>query len=195
MAFWKEKQEGNRTLKEVIGIVQEPSGTLETDALQLATLQRETCVTNTVLRRYYWFSQFVFRAEHTLMLPWHYGSNRASAAKSGLYFTLSNGTGQQYSDPKVTVIYSPAMSLCTRTNLIWILKVWCGEETVVGVILSASVIKLFLKTYFCPISCFLICLWKTKGTVLIGIELLYIQNKRCLFCTWLTKKTALHIIE
>lgn len=151
MAFWKEKREGNKRLKEVIGIVQEPSGTLETDALQLATLRRETCVANTGLRRHYRSSQFVFRAERTLMLSWHYGYNRANAAKSGspqVGFTLSNGTEQWRSDPEVTLIYSSAVSLCTHTSLIWILKVWHGEETLISIILSASVMKLFLKTYF-----------------------------------------------
>lgn len=69
MAFWKEKREGNRRLKEVIGIVQEPSGTLETDALQLATLRTEAFVANTGLRRHYRSSQFIFRAEYILMLP------------------------------------------------------------------------------------------------------------------------------
>jgi len=83
VAFWKEKREGNRRLKEVIRIVQEPSGTLEADALQIATLRRETCVANTGLRRHYWSSQFVFRAEHTLTLPQHYGYNTAKADKFG----------------------------------------------------------------------------------------------------------------
>lgn len=67
MAFWKEKQEGNRSLK-VIGIVQEPSGTLESHALQLATLQRETRVANTGLRTRYRSSQVLVRTEHTLIL-------------------------------------------------------------------------------------------------------------------------------
>lgn len=69
MAFWKEKREGNKRLKEVIGIVQEPSGILEKDTLQLATFERETWEANLEFRRHYQSSQFVFRAEHTLMLP------------------------------------------------------------------------------------------------------------------------------
>lgn len=76
------KREGNRRLREVIGTVQEPSGVLEKDALHLAALQRETSEANSEFRRHYRPSQFVFRAEHTLVLPQYYGYDRVHASKS-----------------------------------------------------------------------------------------------------------------
>lgn len=74
MAFWKEKRKGNRRLNDVIGIVQEPSGILEKDAFHLAKLQRKTSEANSEFMRHYQFYQFVFRAEHTLVLPRYYGN-------------------------------------------------------------------------------------------------------------------------
>lgn len=150
MAFWKEKQEGNKSLK-VIGIVQEPSGTLEAHALQLATLQRETHVANTGLRKRYRSSQFLVRTEHTLMLLWHYGYNRANTAKSGFH---------------KQILVSPVAMM---------LRSW--------------------RSLFCPISCFLVNLWKTMRHNLTRTKLPHNQNEICLFFMWLIKKTALHIIK
>lgn len=149
MAFWKEKREGNRRLKEVIGIVQEPSGTLETDAVQLATLQREICVANTGLRRHYWSSQLVFRAQHTLMPPLHYGYNKASTAKSGFPKWILPSLMALGNDAEATVIYLSAVSLCTHSSLIWILKVWWRRDTDICHSQCLSD-ETFLKNLFLP---------------------------------------------
>lgn len=60
----------------------------------------------------------------------------------------------------------------------------------IGVILSASVIKLFLKTYFFPISFFLICLWKT--TVLFSPERSYSTFKIKSAFSWYDSLRKLH---